>query len=136
MSEPICVDASVILSLVLDEELSDRVDALWNAWSVEGRRLVAPRVIRFEVGGLLERKMKSGQLGNDLVRMSVSAAESLIASVEQPEITGGLRTAWDMAEQYRLRILDACYFAVARQENAELWTLDQELAKRAGGKMP
>lgn len=136
MLEPICVDASLVVALVCDEPISDQVDALWHTWLNETRRLVAPTVLRFEVAGVLERKMRSGVLESNMARISIAMAESLAGSIDQPEIIGGLETAWDLAGSYRLRVLDACYLAIARQENAELWTLDRELARRARGRTP
>jgi predicted nucleic acid-binding protein len=136
MPEPICVDASLLVALVVPEPATEALNVLWEMWATEGRRLVAPRVLRFEVAGVLERKMRAGELEKSLARMALAAAEALAATIEQPEITGGLETAWDLAGAYRLRVLDACYVAIARQENAVLWTLDRDLARRAGGRMP
>jgi len=56
--------------------------------------------------------------------------------IDQPEIIGGMVKAWDLAQTLNLRLLDACYAAIAQQEKAALWTLDEELAKRARGKLP
>ncbi|MFN3476790.1 MAG: type II toxin-antitoxin system VapC family toxin [Candidatus Methylomirabilales bacterium] len=136
MPEPICLDASIIIALVVAEPATERLNALWVAWATEGRRLVAPRLLPFEVAAALERKMRKGELESNLARMALSAAELLAAVIEQPEIVGGLGMAWDLAGAYRLRLLDACYLAIAQQEGADLWTLDRELASRAGGKTP
>ena len=136
MPDPICIDANVIVALVVTEPATERLNDAWVAWVREGRTLVAPRLLRFEVAGALERKLRRGELDQSPVRMALSAAESLASVIEQPEIVGGLQMAWELAEVYRLSVLDACYLAIARQEKAELWTLDAELARRAGGKTP
>ena len=136
MSETICVDASLIVAMVWYEQFTEQVNMLWRTWAAEKKRLVAPTVLRFEVAGVLERKMRSGALESNMARISIAMAESLATRIEQPEIIGGLETAWDLAGSYRLRVLDACYLAIARQENAELWTLDRELARRARGRTP
>lgn len=136
MPDSICVDASLVVALVQDEPASTRIDALWTKWATEGRRLVAPRILRFEVAGVLDRKVRAGELDRSLARMALSAAEALATAIDQVEITGGLETAWDVAGAYRLGLLDACYLAIARQENAMLWTLDREFARRTRGKTP
>ncbi len=136
MPDPVCVDASLIVALVRDEPATPRVEAVWAAWRAEGRRLIAPRVMSFEVAGVLERKVRDGELDRDLVRMALVEVERLVATIEQPQITAGLAVAWDLAIRHRLKILDSCYVAIAQQEGAELWTLDETLAKRADGKVP
>jgi predicted nucleic acid-binding protein len=134
--EPACIDASCLVAMVRGEPVADRLDSLWLSWAAEGRRLVAPTVLMFEIAGVLERKMRSGETDLTMARMALVRAESLAAKIEQPEIVGGMQTAWDLALKYHLRVLDACYLAVARQENAVLWTLDRELARRASGNVP
>ena len=136
MSDAICVDASVLVALVLVEPTTERLRTLWRVWLAEGRRFVAPPALLFEMAGVLERKMRSGVMEPTVARMILASAEGLAAQIEQPAIVGGLQMAWDLALAYRLRVLDACYLAVARQERAELWTLDHELARRTGAKTP
>lgn len=48
-SRRICVDASVALKLVLDEEDSDKAHALWASWVAEGLEIIAPCHLAFEV---------------------------------------------------------------------------------------
>lgn len=45
----ICVDASVALKLVLDEEDSDKAHALWTLWVIEEIDVIAPCHLAFEV---------------------------------------------------------------------------------------
>ncbi len=136
MTDPVCVDANIIIALVREEHATPRVEALWETWRTEGRRLVAPQVLRFEVAGVFERKARSGELESDLARMALEEVEGLMATIELLEITGGLTVACDLAVAHNLRIFDSCYVAIAQQEGAELWTLDETLAKRANGKVP
>lgn len=136
MAEPICIDASVLVALMATEVSTARLTALWQLWLQEERPLVAPRLLPFEVLGALQRKVRLGELKENLAHLALSLTESTLARIRQPEIVGGLPYVWTLAEVHRLRVWDACYVAIARQEGAELWTLDVELAHRAGGKRP
>ncbi|MDW8099566.1 MAG: type II toxin-antitoxin system VapC family toxin [Anaerolineae bacterium] len=51
----VCVDASFLLRMLLDEAVGPRADGLWEAWHREGRRLVAPTLLDYEVVNALHR---------------------------------------------------------------------------------
>lgn len=49
MSSPRCVDASLVLKLVLEEEDSEKAHALWASWVADGVEIIAPCQLGFEL---------------------------------------------------------------------------------------
>ncbi|MGB9775921.1 MAG: type II toxin-antitoxin system VapC family toxin [Anaerolineae bacterium] len=59
---PVCLDASFLLRLLLDEEMASQADVLWEAWHRAGRPLVAPTLLYYEVANTLHRYAARGDL--------------------------------------------------------------------------
>jgi predicted nucleic acid-binding protein len=49
----VCVDASLVLKLVLPEDHSDRAQRLWKNWLVDGIQPISPRLLFYEVTSVL-----------------------------------------------------------------------------------
>jgi predicted nucleic acid-binding protein len=52
-SEEVCVDASLAVKVVVTEPESDRADTLFDQWSKEGKRLIAPAFFEAETDSIL-----------------------------------------------------------------------------------
>lgn len=135
MRRLICVDASFVLKLVLDEPESEQVAALWAAWAAEGVDIIAPCHLAFEVTSVIR---------NHVFRREISAAagqmafEAFLAQEIALYHPGDLEMrAWELAQQYnRPTAYDASYLALAESVGCELWTADRRLIKAVGGTLP
>jgi len=135
MSRMICVDASVVLKLVLDEADSEQVHELWSGWLAEGATLIAPCHLAFEVTSVIR---------NHVFRRNISAAAGqmafeafLVQEIELRHPAGLEIRAWELAQRYeRPTAYDASYLALAEDAGCELWTADVRLVKAVAGALP
>ena len=121
---PVIADASVIVDMLLAEP---RAAAAWQAWLEAERMLLAPPMVWFEVANALIRRRK----------MPSDAAMARLDLLFQAGLDtadrgyGGLATAVDLADRHGLSAYDASYLALAIEIDAELATLDRDLARAA-----
>ena len=135
MSRPICVDASFVLKLVLDEAESEQVQALWAAWLAEGATLIAPCHLAFEVTSVIRNHVYRRNISAEAGQM---AFEAFLAQEIELRHPGDLEVrAWVLAQQYdRPTAYDASYLALAESAGCELWTADGRLVKAVAGALP
>ena len=132
----ICVDASVAVKWILEEERSDRADALFDATVDAGRPIIAPPLLPLEVTNILRQRMRA-QSGISLVTATGFLAAFLALPIE---IHNPARL------HYQARVLDdalglpvtydAHYLALAEHLGCELWTDDQRLMRQVANRLP
>ena len=122
----VCVDASIIISLVTSEAQSQKALALWSNWMQEDVHVVAPSLLNYEVTSALRRKVARGIISHEDARLSLELFSSLdIEFVDQPDLS--LR-AYDIAFRYNLpAAYDAFYLAVSEILGCDFWTSDERL---------
>lgn len=135
MSRLICVDASFVLKLVLDEPESEQVEALWSAWLAQGVTLIAPCHLAFEVTSVIRNHVYRREIST---QAGQSAFEAFLAQEIELRHPGDLEArAWELAQQYhRPTAYDASYLALAESAGCELWTADGRLVKAVDGALP
>lgn len=123
---PVCVDASVVVALVVPESQSERALSLWAAWMSRDVEVIAPHLLRYEVASALWRKVVRGLMQAEDARRALEAALSLdIAFLDPPELP--LR-AFDLAARLnRPATCDMCYLALTEVVGGEFWTADGHL---------
>ena len=128
----VCVDASVIISLVTPENQSLKTLNLWAKWMQEDICVVAPLLLKYEVTSALRRKVVRGIMSYEDARRSLETVSSLdIEFFDQSELS--LR-AYDMASRFNLpTAYDAYYLAVAEILECEFWTSDERLYNAFSG---
>jgi predicted nucleic acid-binding protein len=128
----VCVDASIIISLVTSEAQSQKVLNLWTKWMQEDIHVFAPSLLRYEVTSALRRKVVRGIMSYEDARRSLETALSLdIEFLDQPELS--LR-AYDIAFRFDLpTAYDAYYLAAAEILECEFWTSDKRLYNAVSG---
>ncbi len=134
MRNSVCLDASFIVRMLVGPEpLAQQAESLWATWVHQGRMLVAPALLYFEVSNALFRYVKAGKLPFTLVRNLLDAALDLgIRLYSDPDLH---REALALAHELRLpAAYDAHYLALARRLNAEFWTADRRLAQAVAGR--
>src|SRR5215831_8751060 len=128
-SSPICIDASLVVRLLVNLPETTDVRPLWLRWKAARTPLVAPALIYFEVANAIYQYEKQGLFGREATDAALEAALSLPVSLAG-ETTLHHR-AVEMARRYSLPAsYDANYLALAERLGAELWTCDRRLAGR------
>lgn len=131
----ICVDASFILKLVLDEAGSDAVHQLWAAWVAADAELIAPCHALVEAISVVRNRVHRQQLTAE------EGATALAILLEQgivPVPCDALHArAWELAARFdRPTAYDAYYLALAEAADCELWTADRRLARAVQDRLP
>ncbi|MDQ7829987.1 MAG: type II toxin-antitoxin system VapC family toxin [Armatimonadota bacterium] len=131
----VCVDASLVLKLVLPETKSDVVREHWKAWQAEGTEPIAPWLWLFEAHAVLRRKVARGEL----LDMEAQDAWRTLRrqGIRTAHPRGLFDRAWAIAAVLgRPTTYDTVYLAVAELRGCELWTVDEQLARVAAGRFP
>ena len=132
----VCVDASCVVRLVAGT-VPERaaIQRHWDGWTAEGRSLVAPRLLLYEVTNALYRYRRLGQRSPLSVRLSLQAALDLpIRFHDEPDLHAEA-IAW--ADRFSLSAAyDAHCLALADKLAAEFWTADRRLANAVPPALP
>lgn len=114
------VDASAIASLLFGEPRGAEV-----AEALEGRELIAPTLLRYELGNVCLKKRELYFEKRDALLLALSFLDRMnlreVGVVEKDVI--------ELAEQNRLTFYDASYLWLARELGADLITLDARLGE-------
>lgn len=127
----VCVDASLVLHLVLPDERDAGTEALWQAWAVAGVEVIGPALLYAEVTSVIRLRVMTGRLTANEGDEAFASFNALgIARVDRDDLH--LR-AWALAKQYQTRrAYDMTYLALAQLEDLELWTGDERLVNTIG----
>jgi predicted nucleic acid-binding protein len=126
MDKTVCVDASLIVALLMPERYTQRALALWQAWIDNDLRILAPALLGYEVTSALYRKVLQGKIE---LHDGQAALEQFLAleieSVHLPELH---IKASALARQFeRPNTYDAHYLALADHFACPFWTADERL---------
>ena len=131
MADRACIDASVVLQIVTQEDQSEIADALWASWLRRGGQPIAPPNFSSEVCSVLRQK---AALRNELSAEEEEEALDLFFSLDILILSPQehLRTAWDLARELNLpTVYDTAYLGLAQAENCEFWTADRRFYNAA-----
>lgn len=130
----ICVDASVAAKWLLEEEHSDKADALYQACVQAGRPLVVPPLLPIELTNLLRRRMVRDRLSLEQAAQLLERFFTFPVSVINPETLHqkalALAAACDLPATY-----DAHYLALSQQLGCTFWTNDKNLVNSLGNRL-
>lgn len=121
----IILDSSFVSGLIgIKESLSERF--LEYAPLVFRSRLIAPRLIDYEVGNMILKHCRYNKLDPEIF---FNDFEKLRATIKVVDF-GGLGRVYELAEEYGLSFYDASYLAILNQEKADLFlTFDGDFKK-------
>ncbi len=135
MTSQICVDASVVLKLLLAEPDSDKAHALWASWIDQDVQPVAPCHLAFEVVSVIRNHVHRRSISAEAGQSAFEAFGAQDIVLIHPDRLD--RRAWDLAQQYdRPTAYDAHYLALAETLGCELWTADRRLINALRGALP
>lgn len=126
MTSPICVDAGILLKLVLQEPDSHLAEALWQSWISAGVQPVAPQLFPFEVTAVLRKLTHRETVKPDLAGKMLKTALAIDVSLQT--FDGIHQRAWQLAADFkRPTAYDTHYLALAEHLGCPFWTADQRL---------
>lgn len=131
----VCIDASVALKLVVDEDGSAAARELWRTWAVGGVLPIAPPLLPFECVSALRRMVVRGDLDG---RRATAARDQLLALPIQLAAPPALFVhAWNLAAKLeRPQVYDSFYLALAELLDTVLWTADERFFNAARHRLP
>lgn len=122
------VDASVlVVALADDGPDGDRVRQ-----RLRGEQLAAPELIDLEVGSVLRRQNRAGQIGDRRAEMALNDLAAI--PVQRAGHSRLLGRCWELRQN--LTFYDATYVALAEALQVALLTGDRRLSRAAGPTCP
>lgn len=115
-------DASAMAAIIFQEPGADEVDGRLAGWV-----LAAPTLLQFELTNICRTKLRQFPDRRDTLLDQFSAGMAIAIETHQIDHLGTL----SLAERFGLTAYDASYLWLARELDAELVTLDRQLARVA-----
>jgi predicted nucleic acid-binding protein len=122
----VCVDASLVLALLIPEEYSSQAQSLWSGWLREAVTIFGPPLLYAEVPSVLRQAVFFNRVSPDEGEAAFQVFCDMNIAVSA---TPDLHTrAWKLAKElHRPRVYDSFYLAAAQAEGCDLWTADRRL---------
>ncbi|WIG61619.1 MAG: hypothetical protein OJF49_004367 [Ktedonobacterales bacterium] len=127
----LCVDASLVLHLLLPYERDPNTESLWTSWASTGVHVVGPALLYAEVTSVIRLRVATGKLTPEEGERAFSSFNDLrITRIDRDDLH--LR-AWELAKTHKTqRAYDMMYLALAELEDIELWTGDERFINSVG----
>lgn len=129
MTANLIIDSSVALAALLPDEQAHA--ALKIMQRVASAGTIVPSVWRLEVGNVLLMSLRRGRLSAHQKEAIQRGLDALPVHVDAETDAHALAGTFALAERTGLTLYDAAYLELAIRANAELATLDGELARAA-----
>jgi predicted nucleic acid-binding protein len=135
MTSWMCVHASVVLKLVLNETDSHLAEALWRSWLTSGHQPAGPNLLPFEVTAVLRKHVHRRVITAEYRLAALRQAMAFdVALLSFPDLH---ERAWALASDLnRPTAYDAHYLALAENLGCEFWTADKRLYQAVRGSLP
>lgn len=115
------VDASVAVKWVVPEVHAEAAHRVLSGQ----RTLLAPDLIWAEVGNVLWKKCRRGELTGELAYEMLRDVRHF--PIQAVAIKSLLESAWEVAQRYQISVYDGLYLALALRHNCTLVTDDMQL---------
>ena len=129
----ICVDASIVIPLLVDSETV--INESWTHWHESGYVLISPTLLQYEVTNALRSYQVHGELSEEettsALRMVFDFDISLYDDNELHLQALNIANGFSLSATY-----DAHYLALAERFNAEFWTADRRLVQAVQEVLP
>ena len=131
----VCVDASLVVALLIPERFTSHVMASWRRWVIDDWQVIAPMLISYEVTSALYRKTLQGLISSADSRAALQQFLALdIQKIDTPNMP--LRATQLAEELMRPNTYDMYYLALAEEMNCPFWTADERLYNTARKHFP
>lgn len=135
----VCVDACLIVKLIIHEPDSAQADALFSWWQMHGTKLIVPVFCAVEIDSVLRRRATLTALDERLTQAQADAAFEAAQAIplKALEIPGQRRRGWELANEFNLpTVYDSHYLALAELRNCDFWTSDAKLYRLVKDRLP
>lgn len=131
----VCIDASVVLEVLLRQARASQIESLWGQWRQQGTELLGCPMLYAEVPSVLREKV---HLGHITPEEGQEAFEIFCALDITPSRRDDLHLrVWELGKKVNAsRLYDIQYVALADLEGCQLWTADQRLVNLVSGHCP
>jgi predicted nucleic acid-binding protein len=119
------IDASAAAKWVAHEPGRAEALALLEGYRTGRLRLVAPRLIVYEIGSVLWKKHQRGELSDSQAAKAYALFLAHCPAIVEPE--GIAESALRLASAHRRTFYDSLYLALALGLGCELFTADEKL---------
>jgi predicted nucleic acid-binding protein len=131
----ICIDSSVALKLILDEEDSEAARNLLTSYFQQQRDVIAPTLLNYEIANVLRKQCAfrgmSQEIADRNLRIFLQLPISVVSDDSLHETALRLANGLDLPGSY-----DAHYIALAQRMGCDLWTADKRLLNALRGRLP
>lgn len=133
MNATVCVDASLIVALLIPERYTARATALWETWIEQDVRISAPALLGYEVTSALYRKVIQGTIAQEDGQAALEHYLALdVDTVHLSKLHGeAVRLAFEFT---RPNTYDTHYLALSNHLASPLWTADERLYNAIKGR--
>ena len=131
----ICVDANIVIKLVVEEAYSDQARTLWRAWQNEDYQISAPPLLKYEITSVLRKYVSRGLRTLQESRQALQLA--LAFNIQYLEVVDFHLRAFELAHRLgRPAASDTHYLALAEHLGCEFWTADERLVNAVQDVLP
>lgn len=120
------VDASVVVKWFLLEDYTESARSLLD----EGFTLYAPDLVRAEVGNVMWKRWRRGDIPDEGAEEALRHLSRLPLRIRTSEPL--MESAWDVARRFDRSFYDGLYVALARSLDCQLVTADRRLYNALG----
>jgi len=135
----VCVDACLVIKIVINEPDSTLADALFTWWQEQGVQLIAPVFCPVEIDSVIRRRTI---IANPEERLTLAQAEAAFTAAQTIplktlSIPGQRQRGWELAKELNLPVVyDSHYLALAELRSCDFWTADERLYNSIRGRLP
>jgi predicted nucleic acid-binding protein len=131
----VCVDANIIIKLVVEEAYSHQARTLWRTWQNEDYRISAPPLLQYEITSVLRKYVSRGLRTLQESRQALQLA--LAFNIQYLELADIHLRAFELADRLeRPAAYDTHNLALAEHLGCEFWTADERLVNAVQGVLP
>ncbi|AKX93012.1 hypothetical protein MTHERMOG20_22880 [Moorella thermoacetica] len=135
----VCVDACLVVKLVINEPDSALADALFAWWQEQGVQLIAPVFCPVEIDSVIRRRTvittPEERLTPEQAEIAFEAVQAI--PLKTISVPGQRRRGWELAKELKLPVVyDSHYLALAELRNCDFWTSDARLYNNVKGRLP
>jgi predicted nucleic acid-binding protein len=134
LSEPLVMDASVLVRLVLEESASRAADSFFFD-SEQWYPMLAPSILISETAAAITKKVRRKEIERAFARDAFQNCRSVLDMriVELVTANDLVDAAFDLSLRLHHPLHDCLYLALARERKAAIATCDGVLADKARG---
>ena len=131
----VCVDANLVIKLVVEEAYSHETRALWRTWQSNNYKISAPPLLRYEMTSVLRKHVTRGLRTLQESRQALQLA--LAFNIQYLEPVDFHLRVFELADRLgRPVAYDTHYLALAEHLGCEFWTADGRLVNAVRSTLP